>query len=294
MRMFLQLVSLGIGAALAACSLDAHTYKQGHESCTVEGDEDGNGLADCSDPVCAGLRACQPGCGNGKVEAGEACDDGNDTDGDGCDDNCTPTGCGNGIETAGEKCDDGNLVDGDGCESTCKVTGSGRYEATSDAMIRTSAAPDDASTNYGTQPDLRTYGSSFGTVARALIELDLAALPPAVTIESAYLKVRLIAQAGSDFSIDVREVLAPWEETSVTWNNQPPFGAIEASLPFQGYTWWRFDVTALVQRWVDAAAAKVSVVLVQDPELFVNGGQYAHFGAREGTDGPYLEITVAP
>ena len=30
------------------------------EDCDVEGDEDGNGLADCDDPVCAPLKGCQP------------------------------------------------------------------------------------------------------------------------------------------------------------------------------------------------------------------------------------------
>ena len=61
------------------------------------------------------------GCGNGKLDAGEACDDGNRIDGDDCDSNCTFTACGNGIVTAGEACDDGNLLDTDTCTSKCAL-----------------------------------------------------------------------------------------------------------------------------------------------------------------------------
>jgi cysteine-rich repeat protein len=95
------------------------------EDCGLAGDEDGNGKADCDDPACAGMAACQPECGNDEREAGEICDDGNKRDGDGCDSNCTVTACGNGVKTAGEACDDGNKLDGDGCDSNCAVTACG-------------------------------------------------------------------------------------------------------------------------------------------------------------------------
>ncbi|HSK02826.1 MAG TPA: hypothetical protein VK932_16355, partial [Kofleriaceae bacterium] len=70
-----QLAALCAFAALAACSVDPATYlpEDGPlaEICGVAGDEDGNGLADCDDPACAGTPACPPGCGNGRIEAGE-------------------------------------------------------------------------------------------------------------------------------------------------------------------------------------------------------------------------------
>ncbi|HWO18802.1 MAG TPA: DUF4215 domain-containing protein [Kofleriaceae bacterium] len=103
----------------------------GPEDCALVGDEDGNGVADCGDPVCAGTRECLPACGNGRLEAGERCDDGNVASGDGCDASCTPTACGNGVLTRGEGCDDGNAVDGDGCDSNCVVTGCGNGVVTS-------------------------------------------------------------------------------------------------------------------------------------------------------------------
>jgi cysteine-rich repeat protein len=114
--------------ALVACSVEAVTFTQGAEDtedCGVPGDEDGNGLADCDDPACAGATPCQPACGNGRPETGEGCDDGNPLDGDGCDTNCMVTGCGNGIQTSNEVCDDGNVTSNDGCDNNCTVTGCG-------------------------------------------------------------------------------------------------------------------------------------------------------------------------
>jgi cysteine-rich repeat protein len=110
---------------LSACSADSITPAPGGEDCEIAGDEDGNGLSDCGDPVCATTPTCQPACGNGLVTAGEVCDDGNVADGDGCDSNCTATACGNGLVTAGEVCDDGNAADGDGCDSNCTATACG-------------------------------------------------------------------------------------------------------------------------------------------------------------------------
>jgi len=317
-------VALCVTAALVACSVNPVAFTLGDgrptENCKAAGDEDGNGLADCSDPACASAPWCQPACGNGRIEmgegcddgnavngdacerdctlsrcgnniidSGEACDDGNAINGDACETNCTLPRCGNNIIDSGEACDDGNAIDGDGCEHTCKVTGSGSYATTSDAMILTS----DASTNYGAQPELLTYGSSFGTVARSLIAFDLAALAIGTPIHAAYLHVRMVDQAGVDYAIEVHEALGPWSEGSVTWDNQPAFSpAIETSLGFQGYTSWRFEVTALVQRWVSTPSANNGLVLTQDPELFTSGAQFARFASREGGDRPYLDIVV--
>ena len=111
-------------AALAACScgnshMIAGDDAQPAEDCSTPGDEDGNGLADCRDPVCANLPSCQPVCGNSIVDPGEQCDDGNHVDGDTCESDCTLPVCGNGIVDPGEQCDDGNLVDRDGCSRHC-------------------------------------------------------------------------------------------------------------------------------------------------------------------------------
>lgn len=100
MNIRLHLVATCAVTVLAACSIEAVIFTPHSappdsaplaEDCTAIGDEDGNGLADCADPACAGTASCQPACGNGTLEAGEVCDDGNLINGDGCESACVPT-----------------------------------------------------------------------------------------------------------------------------------------------------------------------------------------------------------
>ena len=63
---------------------------------------------------------CDPYCGDGTVDPGEACDDGNATGGDGCDAACQLE-CGNGTLEGDEQCDDGDLDPGDGCSPQCTI-----------------------------------------------------------------------------------------------------------------------------------------------------------------------------
>ncbi len=81
------------------------------EDCEVEGDEDGDGAADCADTDCDAAEGC---------ESGDQCADGEDNDGDGNTD-CADGGCvgatgpdGITCEATEATCDDGGDNDGDG------------------------------------------------------------------------------------------------------------------------------------------------------------------------------------
>ena len=96
--------------------------------CNDGKDNDGDGLYDYpEDPDCFSPQdnneetQIPKGCGNGRVDEGEACDDGNNEDGDLCRSDCLQdmTKCGNGQIDSGEACDDGNTVDGDTCRDDC-------------------------------------------------------------------------------------------------------------------------------------------------------------------------------
>ena len=81
------------------------------EDCSVAGDEDGDGFADCLDPDCEADPSC---------ENGDQCSDGEDNDGDGNAD-CADAGCDGATGPNGETCetgveltcDDGQDNDGD-------------------------------------------------------------------------------------------------------------------------------------------------------------------------------------
>jgi cysteine-rich repeat protein len=120
--------------ACGACSVSGVMYlpldeePATPEDCATSGDEDGNGMADCADPSCAGAPACmstQPVCGDGHADPSEQCDDGNPINGDDCDTNCTTPRCGNGAVAPGEDCDDGNAINGDACDTNCTTPGCG-------------------------------------------------------------------------------------------------------------------------------------------------------------------------
>lgn len=66
-----------------------------------------------------------PGCGDGRLDPGEACDDGaqnSDAAADACRTTCRAPRCGDGVKDSGEACDDGNAIDGDGCDPACTLS----------------------------------------------------------------------------------------------------------------------------------------------------------------------------
>lgn len=97
--------------------------------------ETGNGGDGSGEDVDAGD---QTGCGDGKIQPGEACDDGNNLSGDGCSATCeavendyacpnpgeacvSTVHCGDKHISGNETCDDGNTAAGDGCSMDCQL-----------------------------------------------------------------------------------------------------------------------------------------------------------------------------
>jgi len=151
------------------------------------------------------------------------------------------------------------------------------------------------STNYGTQGWLISYGNPWSLIYRTLMQFDLSSITPGTPISAANVSLYMWDQAGTDFSVDIHKVLASWTETGVIWSNQPSFdAAVEASLPYQGYTWWHFNITALVQQWVNDPGLNYGMILRNNPEIpGDNGGRFAKFYSRDTTiNRPYLLITA--
>jgi hypothetical protein len=206
MRIHWLLAAFCAAAALTACSVDAVTFTQGNEDCELAGDEDGNSLADCSDPACAGEPACQPRCGNGRLDLGEDCDDGNQVtevcpSGTAsctvCDAVCqTVAGqtslCGDRIVQTGfgEICDDGNAACGT-CSANCQTFGSGAatgsisvIKATLVGIGQTFTLHDGIIDNPADGPITFEFATSSGTVSPGHLPVVLLVGQNATTVRN--------------------------------------------------------------------------------------------------------------
>jgi hypothetical protein len=143
--------------------------------------------------------------------------------------------------------------------------------------------------NYGAWDDIvvTSYGPKQG-----LVRFDAASLA-GLDISSATLKLYLneMAEGGA---ISIHAITSTWNESSVTWDNQPPaestptivvnFGITEQGLVVN------FDVTSVVERWADGSLADSGFLIVTADNM------KAYFDAKEKTGGipALLEVDTGP
>ncbi len=152
------------------------------------------------------------------------------------------------------------------------------------------------STNNGTSGSM-VINRETGNLQRALVQFDMSSIPAGSTIMRATLKLQATSIDGL-LTIDAYQVLQAWAEGSTTWNesssginwstaggdfNATALDSITTAATGQ-HTW---DITALVQDWVDGAAQNYGV-LVGCPGG--GGNRTATYDTREGTVAPVLEI----
>ena len=114
------------------------------------------------------------------------------------------------------------------------------------------------------------------------------AIPPGATLTSASLN--LYVWQVSDKTVNAHRVTADWDEMVITWNN---FGgafdaAVEASLLVDAGGYHSFDVTALVQAWLDGTHPNYGFLLEQGTTF-----PRSIFISREHADAsmnPFLEV----
>ena len=107
------------------------------------------------------------------------------------------------------------------------------------------------SVNFG---NYRYLMVNFGpaTEVRGLVEFEGLSAISGATVNTAYLDLWIDTANSTDYDFGVYRVTASWEESVVTWNNQPahdatPYDKIKVSGAIGGpYTW---DVKTLVQEW---------------------------------------------
>jgi hypothetical protein len=124
--------------------------------------------------------------------------------------------------------------------------------------------------NYGTEVYL-TAGSNPAGLSRAFIQFDLTELAADSVLIDATLALNYYdtnpALAGL---IGVYQVLADWDEATVTWNSQPTSSTVlqaALNLPFPftaGFVYW--TITDLVQGWCDGSIPNYGLMVADAEE----------------------------
>ncbi|MCH7478784.1 MAG: DNRLRE domain-containing protein, partial [SAR324 cluster bacterium] len=124
-------------------------------------------------------------------------------------------------------------------------------------------------------------------------------VPPGATVLSAGLNLYMFSSSRPDDSLQIRRTTEPWAEGGVTWSthgwNSGAYDSVVEDSLLTGTPGWKvWDVTALVQAWVDGTYADYGFYLLNNS---AGGGHDDEYRSREYADSnfhPYLEITYLP
>jgi hypothetical protein len=137
---------------------------------------------------------------------------------------------------------------------------------TADTMV-SEAAPNSA---FGDQPLVTVRNSGQEIHGYARFDLDaLGAVAPGTAVRRATLRA-WIGPTAVDGDVAVRPISGTWDEHTVTWNSAPSLGAVVDQATIRRDNVLRyvtFDVTAIVQDWVDGTLANDGLALVPDGRI---------------------------
>jgi len=132
-------------------------------------------------------------------------------------------------------------------------------------------------------------------LSRSYLQFKTNVLPADAIIIDACLK--LFHTNTADFNINLHRVTESWKESMVTWNNQPDFYAIPEdtiAVPDEMFNWIFWDITPLLQGWIDGSIKNNGVVFKKDIEVPVMDGLLECYSSDNSNDPslrPKLEIT---
>ncbi|MFC2059552.1 carboxypeptidase regulatory-like domain-containing protein [Chloroflexota bacterium] len=128
------------------------------------------------------------------------------------------------------------------------------------------------STNYGND-ELTTFGGWFytteGTEQYLYTEFDLSSIPSGTSVSSARLDFYMHGQNGyMAYDYGVYKITENWEESQVTWNNQPTCDVSPVTV-FSGFAWqakynqWHsiINLAGVVQEWVNTPSSNFGIVI---------------------------------
>lgn len=161
--------------------------------------------------------------------------------------------------------------------------------ATADSYVQQNSK----NTNYGTSTSLILVGDqnkSKESIGYLLFQ-GINTIPAGATIQSATLRLYHYQMSGAAVAVNAYKISSAWTETGVTWSNQPSviWTILSSTTANDSIGWKTWDVTPLVQEWVDAISANNGIAL-DEPNVV---GTYlpAFYSRENGTLTPQLVVT---
>jgi hypothetical protein len=116
---------------------------------------------------------------------------------------------------------------------------------------------------YPSDSVLQVGVNSSNFILRSLLKFDLGLIPNNVVINSATLNLRQTASPSANKPFSIHAVTQSWDNTA-TWNAQPTFSTtykVDVTNPPAGLDAYTFDITNIVQAWVDGAITNHGIML---------------------------------
>ncbi len=138
--------------------------------------------------------------------------------------------------------------------------------ALQDADVATGDTWDDVT--VGTSPWI-VENYSLATSVIGHIQFDVSSFSPG-TVQSAVLRLFQDFNSTNGVSYDIYRVDSPWDEATVTYNTRPALDStIYSTLAIAdsaNQVWREWDVTSLVQEWVDGTSTNYGLAILRDPD----------------------------
>lgn len=137
--------------------------------------------------------------------------------------------------------------------------------------------------------------SSAPHTFRSFLEFDLASLGytagQPVTSAQLWLYTTSVTSGGT---IRLQDITSDWTVAGFNWNTQPTVGSFltDTTVSTAG-TWYSFDITSLVQQWVNDSSSNYGIRLSSPDDAQV---KFISNDATTGNEGyrPYVSVTPEP
>ncbi|MCB8933756.1 MAG: DNRLRE domain-containing protein [Chthonomonadaceae bacterium] len=162
-----------------------------------------------------------------------------------------------------------------------------------DAIAGGASGNDYSDDNFGGRPWIaENWDGATDVIAH--IQFDVSSFASG-TVTGATLRLFQDFNGVSGITYNVFQVLDPWAEGTLTYATRPSLAATpSASLTTSSSAtgWKEWDVTSLVQSWVDGGATNYGMAIIRDP----NTSPWPYFRSKENTSGnnPELVVTASP